>query len=71
MIQSLSPFDVDFSFEFNDSLHDRAIIIDNGWKIILGRGLDIFQKTNGWFDIAEHYQEVRKCRGCEITYLKS
>lgn len=70
MVDSLAPIDIDFSFEFNEELHDRSITTDTGWKILLGRGLDIFQKTNGWYDIADHYQEVRKCKGCEITYLK-
>jgi len=70
MINSLEPVGIKFSYEFDEELHDRSITSNNGWKIILGRGLDIFQKTNGWFDIADHYQEVRKCKGCEITYLK-
>lgn len=70
MINSLEPVGIKFSYEFDEELHDRSITLNNGWKIILGRGLDIFQKTNGWFDIADHYQEVRKCRGCEITYLR-
>ncbi|MCG2587765.1 BREX system Lon protease-like protein BrxL [Rhodohalobacter sulfatireducens] len=70
MSDSLEPIGVKFTYEFDEDLHDRSITLDNGWKIVLGRGLDIFQKTNGWFDIADHYQEVRKCKGCEITYLR-
>jgi ATP-dependent Lon protease len=70
MMGSLEPEGVKFTFEFDDDLHDRSIDMDNGWKIVLGRGLDIYQKTNGWFDIADHYQEARKCKGCEITYLE-
>jgi ATP-dependent Lon protease len=70
MMDSLEPIGVEFTYEFDEEIHDRSIQLDNGWKIILGRGLDIFQKTNGWYDIADHYQEVRKCKGCEITYLK-
>lgn len=69
MVNSLEPVGIKFSYEFDEDLHDRSITANNGWKIILGRGLDFFQKTNGWFDIADHYQEVRKCKGCEITYL--
>jgi ATP-dependent Lon protease len=69
MTDSLEPIGVTFTYEFDEDLHDRSINLNNGWKILLGRGLDIFQKTNGWFDIADHYQEVRKCKGCEITFL--
>ncbi|TVQ64835.1 MAG: BREX system Lon protease-like protein BrxL [Balneolaceae bacterium] len=70
MTDSLLPIGINFTYEFDEELHDRSIQLNNGWKIILGRGLDIFQKTTGWFDIAEHYQEVRQCKGCEITYLR-
>lgn len=70
MVDTLSPIDIEFTYEFDEDLHDRSISCDTGWKIILGRGLDIYQKTNGWYDIADHYPEVRKCKGCEITYLR-
>ena len=45
--------------------------MDNGWKIILGRGLDLWQKTSGRYDIAEYYQEKRLCKEFEITVIKS
>ena len=44
IIDSLSSISIDLSYEFNDTLHDRSIEMNNGWKIILGRGLDIWQK---------------------------
>ncbi|WP_092170312.1 MIT C-terminal domain-containing protein [Cyclobacterium xiamenense] len=31
--------------------------LDSGWKIILGRGLDIWKMTSGRYSIAEYYQE--------------
>ncbi len=71
MADSLESLGIIFTYEFVDTTHDRSIEMDNGWKIVLGRGLDIYQKTNGWHDIAEYYQEKRLCKGCEITYLKS
>nr|WP_255158046.1 MIT C-terminal domain-containing protein [Siphonobacter sp. BAB-5385] len=67
---SLESIGVTFDFEFKDSIHDRSIVLDNGWKIVLGRGLDIWQKTNGWFDLSEFIQEKRQCKACEITYIK-
>jgi ATP-dependent Lon protease len=69
MAESLAPLGILFTYEFDNNLHDRSILLDNGWKIILGRGLDIFQKTGGWFDIAEYDQEKRPCKGCEVTYV--
>lgn len=68
--ESLAPVGIKFTYEFNEEIHDRFIDIDNGWKIILGRGLDIFQKTSGRFDIAEYCQDKRRCKSCEITYVK-
>jgi ATP-dependent Lon protease len=56
-----------YKFENN---HDRFITANNGWKITLGRGLDIFEKTEGRFNVADMDQSKRKCKACEITYLK-
>jgi len=50
--------------------HDRYIASDNRWKITLGRGLDIFEKIEGRFNIADIDQNRRKCKACEITYLR-
>ena len=70
MIDSLSNSGVELSYEFSESQHDRSIEMNNGWKIILGRGLDIWQKTNGRYDIAEYAQEKRLCKEFEVTVVK-
>ena len=69
MADSLAPLGITLTYEFDENLHDRSIDLNNGWKIILGRGLDIFQKTGGWYDISEYYQEKRQCKACEVTVL--
>jgi ATP-dependent Lon protease len=66
---TLEPLGIFFTYEFDENIHDRSILLDNGWKIVLGRGLDIFQKTGGWFDIAEYDQNKRQCKACEVTYV--
>ena len=66
---SLESLGIIFSYEFDENIHDRSILLDNGWKIILGRGLDIWQKTGGWYSIDEYLQEMRLCKGCEVTYV--
>lgn len=68
---SLESLGIIFSYEFDDYIHDRSIASDNGWKIILGRGLDIWQKTDGWYDISEYMQEKRRCKAFEITMIKN
>ena len=70
MRYSLESMGILFSYEFDDFIHDRSIEMNNGWKVILGRGLDIWQKTGGWYDINEYIQERRVCKACEITFVK-
>lgn len=58
------------SYEFRDE-HDRSIVSDNGWKIIPGRGLDIFVKEEARFNVGDFDQEQRRCKNCTVTYLKN
>ncbi|WP_350224937.1 BREX system Lon protease-like protein BrxL [Arthrobacter sp. efr-133-TYG-104] len=51
--------------------HDRWIRTNTGWRINLGRGLDIFQKSDGgWFDFGSSRQEFRQVRAFGVTYLR-
>lgn len=53
------------------AIHDRSIATDTGWTILLGRGLDIFQRRNDSpFDLATKYQKYRELKGFGITYLR-
>jgi ATP-dependent Lon protease len=67
---SLESMGINFTYEFDEFIHDRSIDMNNGWKIILGRGLDIYQKTGGFADITDYIQERRLCKACEITFVK-
>lgn len=71
---SCSPVGIEFSYEFVDakSIHARHIIADNGWKIALDRGLDIFQRydMSDGLAIANRLQQFRACKGFEITYIR-
>ncbi len=60
---------INLTYEFQD-IHDRSILADNGWKIILGRGLDIFVKEEARFSAGDFDQERRKCKNCTVTYLR-
>ena len=59
---------INLTFRFENN-HDRFIAADNGWKITLGRGLDIFEKIEERFSVADIDQTKRKCKACEMTYL--
>lgn len=66
---SLCEMNIEFTYEFKESAHDRYILTNNGWKILLGRGLDIWQKSSGRFDIAEYLQEKRKCKEFDVVVI--
>ena len=70
MTLSFESIGIIFSYEFDENIHDRSILLDNGWKILLGRGLDLWQKTGGWYDVNEYIQEKRLCKACEVTILR-
>lgn len=68
---SAAHFGIDLYISFNDSIHDRSIRADTGWNILLGRGLDIFQKGSGsQFDLGSRRQEFRQVFAFGVTYLR-
>ena len=70
-----STIGIRFTWEFDSSstIHARHIVTDTGWKILLDRGLDIFQhyEMNDAFDISNRLQKFRPCKAFEATYLKT
>jgi len=72
---SVQPAGIKFVWEFDTSgsAHARHIITDHSWKILLDRGLDIFQHydMNEAFSINNRLQEYRACKAFEVTYLLS
>jgi ATP-dependent Lon protease len=61
---------VALTFDFDQNQHDRSIKTDTGWRITLGRGLDIFKKPEGKFTIGFVDQTKRECKATTITYTK-
>lgn len=64
---------VDFTWGYDGTgtAHTRDIVTDTGWKIVLDRGLDIFQapiKTEG-FSLGDRMQEHRMVKGFYVTYV--
>jgi ATP-dependent Lon protease len=68
--KGLSRDHIEFDYVFDDNLHDRWIETDTGWRIILGRGLDIFQKPDDKFTLGFLDQTKRKCKATTITYTR-
>lgn len=73
--ESFDGSGIDFNYEFDQSMnfHARSIETDTDWKIILDRGLDIFQPYDfrNPFNLANNIQEERMSKGFEVTYIKN
>lgn len=65
---------IQFTWEYDmtGTKHDRDITTDHGWKIVLSRGLDVFQRfeLNDAFSFANRMQQHRQCKEFNVTYVK-
>ncbi|MET3124320.1 ATP-dependent Lon protease [Oxalobacteraceae bacterium GrIS 2.11] len=65
---------IQFTWEYHTTgtMHDRDITTDHGWKIVLSRGLDVFQRfeLNDVFSFANRMQQHRQCKEFNVTYVK-
>lgn len=64
----LAAVGVEFTWDFKAD-HDRWILLDNGWKILLSRGLDIYEKFDR-FSLATIRQSERRCRAFTVSFQK-
>lgn len=68
--QSLLDYDVTLDVKLNANLHDREVRTDNGWVIKIGRGLDFYQKPEGWFSIGSIDLALRKCLETKVDIYR-
>jgi ATP-dependent Lon protease len=69
---SLYENDIEFTFEFSETIHDRQIVTSNGWRIVMGRGLDYFQSLAGnYLQIGVNDQSLRPCLETGFDFLKN
>jgi len=59
--ESLRTSGIEFTWTFSPVIHDRAINLDNGWIIKIGRGLDIYQRPENWYSIGASDFDLRPC----------
>jgi ATP-dependent Lon protease len=59
--ESLRQHGIDFKWTFSPVIHDRAVRLDNGWVIKIGRGFDIYQPPDNWFSIGSQDLSQRHC----------
>ncbi|MGY2236095.1 BREX system Lon protease-like protein BrxL [Pseudomonas gingeri] len=61
-----------WAYDTSGAKHDRDITTDTGWKIVLGRGLDVFQRfeLNDAFSFANRLQQHRQCKEFSVTFVQ-
>jgi ATP-dependent Lon protease len=74
MAEACAGIGILFSWEYDKSgtKHDRDITTDHGWKIVLSRGLDVFQRyeLNEAFSFTNRLQQHRQCKEFNVTYVR-
>jgi ATP-dependent Lon protease len=74
MADACASIGITFTWEFDQSgkKHDRDITTDTGWKIVLSRGLDVFQRyeLNEAFNFSNRLQQHRQCKEFNVTFVK-
>jgi ATP-dependent Lon protease len=68
--QSLLEYDIVLDIELSETIHDREIRIDNGWIVKIGRGLDFYQKPDGWFAVGANDLSLRKCLETKVDIYR-
>ena len=72
---SCNELGIRFTWEIssNEGIHARHIEANHGWKILLDRGLDIYQAFDGndAFAASNRLPEQRLCKAFEVTYLRT
>lgn len=66
--EDLAPRGIEFSWFF-DAIHDRRIVLDNGWTINLGRGLDIYERYSR-FSLCATRPENRSCKEFSVSIIQ-
>lgn len=66
---SLKQLDVTMEINENGILHDREVRLSNGWTIKIGRGFDIYQKPDDWFQIGSNDLDLRPCLETNVDVI--
>ncbi|MEB0082316.1 BREX system Lon protease-like protein BrxL [Glaciimonas sp. Gout2] len=74
MANACTGIGIQFTWEYGKTgaKDDRDITTDHGWKIVLSRGLDVFQRyeLNDVFSFTSRLQQHRQCKEFNVTYVK-
>ena len=75
IVEACAGVGIQFTWVYDSSgtQHDRDISTDQGWKIVLSRGLDVFQRfeMSDAFSFANRLQQHRPCKAFNVTFVKA
>jgi len=71
LAESLADTGVEFIWRFDDKIHDRELRTDTDWTIRIGRGLDIYQRTDTWIQIGATNLNVRPCMETKVSIIRT
>ena len=66
-----SDFEGNVLWRFDHKIHDRELRTDTGWNIRIGRGLDIYQRTDTWIQIGATNLNVRPCMETKVSIIRT
>jgi len=68
--EAAQSFGVELNVRLDSGIHDRSVKTDHGWRILLGKGLDIWEPPTN--PMAEARQEFRRIKSdTTFTYVRS
>ncbi len=61
-----------WEFEVQQAIANRQIVMDNGWKIVLDNGLDVFQRNDvtDRFNLTSRLPQYRLCKTFEMGIVR-
>jgi len=65
--ESLADVGIEFVWRFDEAGDKREIRTDTGWSIRIGRGLDIYQRSDSWMQIGATNLNVRPCMETKVS----
>lgn len=68
---NIAKFGVEFNWRIQSqtAMHDRYVLVDGDWKILLGRGLDVYQRLSP-FALENLNPRTRPVKPFSVTYLQ-
>ncbi|KAL9911594.1 MIT domain-containing protein 1 [Glossina fuscipes fuscipes] len=66
----LSLREITLHFTFEDTLHDRKILLSSGYVIKIGRGLHIYKPNNPRYTLGMCDYDFRKCLQTDVDILR-